>query len=204
MDSKWVEWTKKLQAIAQNGLTFAQDKYDLERYRQLREITAEIIASYSDHNFPEVMNYLSKETGYMTPKVDVRGVVFSEDKLLFVKEILDSRWTLPGGWADVCASPKENVEREVFEESGFEVQATRLLAVYDRSRHGHVPEFPHHVYKMFFLCEVTGGSPQLSMETNGVEFFGLDGLPELSVSRITEKQIRRMYELRDLRIVDVD
>ncbi len=204
MDSKWVEWTKKLQAIAQNGLTFAQDKYDLERYRQLREITAEIIASYSDHNFPEVMNYLSKETGYMTPKVDVRGVVFSEDKLLFVKEILDGRWTLPGGWADVCASPKENVEREVFEESGFEVQATRLLAVYDRSRHGHVPEFPHHVYKMFFLCEVTGGSPQLSMETNGVEFFGLDGLPELSVSRITEKQIRRMYELRDLRIVDVD
>jgi len=193
-----------LQAIAQNGLTFAQDKYDLERYRQLREITAEIIASYSDHNFPEVMNYLSKETGYMTPKVDVRGVVFSEDKLLFVKEILDGRWTLPGGWADVCASPKENVEREVFEESGFEVQATRLLAVYDRSRHGHVPEFPHHVYKMFFLCEVTGGSPQLSMETNGVEFFGLDGLPELSVSRITEKQIRRMYELRDLRIVDVD
>lgn len=201
---KWIEWTQKLQAIAQNGLTYSKDKFDIERYKQLQAIVAEIISTYTNHDFHEVQNYLNKETGYATPKIDVRGVAFKNDKILMVKENADNLWTLPGGWADILETPSENVEREVFEESGYKVKAKRLLAVYDRSRHGHYPEYPNYVYKMFFLCEIIGGESRTSMETSGVDFFGLHELPEISVARVTKKQIHRMFELKEKNQTDFD
>lgn len=200
----WIQWTQRLQAIAQNGLTYATDKFDIERYQQLQDIASEIIATYTNHEFHEVRNFLTGETGYATPKADMRGVVFQENKILLVKETSDNLWTLPGGWADVLGSPSENVEREVFEESGYLVKARRLLAVYDRSRHGHYPETPLYVYKFFFLCEIVGGEPKTSMETSEIGFFDVDALPELSVARVTEKQIRRMFELKALNQTDFD
>ena len=201
---KWIEWTQKLQAIAQNGLTYSKDKFDIERYKQLQAIVAEIISTYTNHDFHEVQNYLNKETGYATPKIDVRGVAFKNDKILMVKENADNLWTLPGGWADILETPSENVEREVFEESGYKVKAKRLLAVYDRSRHGHYPEYPNYVYKMFFLCEIIGGESRTSMETSVVDFFGLHELPEISVARVTKKQIHRMFELKEKNQTDFD
>jgi len=201
---KWIEWTQKLQAIAQNGLTYSKDKFDIERYKQLQEIVSEIISSYTNHDFREVQNYLTNETGYATPKIDVRGVVFKKEKILMVKDNADDLWTLPGGWADILQSPSENVEREVWEESGYKVKATRLLAVYDRSRHGHYPEDPKYVYKMFFLCEIVGGTPQTSIETSAVDFFGLHEIPEMSAARVTKMQIKRMYELNEINQTDFD
>jgi ADP-ribose pyrophosphatase YjhB (NUDIX family) len=201
---KWIEWTQRLQAIAQNGLTYAKDKFDIERYKQLQEIASEIISNYTNHDFKEVQNYLTNETGYATPKIDVRGVVFKKEKILMVKDNADDRWTLPGGWADILQSPSENVEREVWEESGYKVKAKRLLAVYDRSKHGHHPEDPKYVYKMFFLCDIVGGSPQTSIETSAVDFFGSQELPEISYTRVTEKQIKRMFELKDMAQADFD
>jgi ADP-ribose pyrophosphatase YjhB (NUDIX family) len=121
-----------------------------------------------------------------------------------VQEKSDGRWTLPGGWADIHESAGENVEREVYEESGYKVEAVRLLAVYDRSRHGHSPIYPEYVYKMFFLCEIHGGESKTGMETSGADFFSLDDLPALSVGRVTEKQILRMFELKDLNQTDFD
>ena len=152
---KWVEWTQRLQAIAQNGLTYTDSPYDIERYEQLQKIVAEIIAAYTDEDFEKIKNYLSAESGYATPKIDVRGVIFKDNKILMVKEKVDNLWTLPGGWADVLYTPAENIEREVLEESGFIVKAKRLMAVYDRSKHGHSPVHPHSIYKMFFLCSIT-------------------------------------------------
>ncbi len=141
-----------------------------------------------------IAGLLEKETGYATPKVDVRGVVFREDKLLLVRERSDGKWTLPGGWADVCASPAENVVREVFEESGFSVRATKILAVFDRSKHPHEPPFAFHVYKLFVLCTITGGKAATSAETDSVGFFGEDEIPELSLTRVTPAQVSRMFE----------
>ena len=201
---KWIEWSQKLQSIAQNGLTYAKDKFDIERYKDIQNIAAEIISTYSEHDFHEVQDYLRKETGYATPKIDVRGVVIQDKKILLVKENADGKWTLPGGWADILESPSENVEREVYEESGYKVKAKRLLAVYDRSRHGHVPDYPNYVYKMFFLCEVIDGEARLSIETSEVNFFALNELPELSVARVTGKQIKRMFELRESNETDFD
>ena len=192
---KWVEWAQRIQSIAQNGLAYATDKFDIERYKELQDLASEIISTHSDHEFSEIQDYLKEETGYATPKIDVRGVVFKDQKILLVKEYSDGKWTLPGGWADIMKSPSENVEREIYEESGFEVQAKRLLAVYDRSRHGHFPDYPHHVYKLFFACEINGGKARAGLETSDVGFFDLDNLPELSIGRVTEKQIKRMFEL---------
>ena len=135
------------------------------------------------------------EFGYATPKVDVRGVVFNGSKILLVKEVADNgRWTLPGGWADVNETPSQAVVKEVLEESGFETQAVKLLAVYDREKQGHIPPLPFHIYKLFFLCEIIGGCAQANGETSEVAFFGSHEIPELSKSRVNEKQLRRFFQ----------
>jgi ADP-ribose pyrophosphatase YjhB (NUDIX family) len=193
-DARWLEWNQRLQAIAQNGLTFARDAYDLERYQAIRRIAAEMLAAGSGLPSAAVLGILEQETNYATPKVDVRGVVFREDKLLLVRERSDGKWTLPGGWADVCASPAENVVREIHEESGFLTRATKMLAVFDRSKHPHEPPFAFHVYKIYLLCTIIGGQEAVSLETDSVGFFGETEIPELSVDRVTAGQIRRMFE----------
>ena len=194
MESIWLRWAKQLAAVAQNGLAYAENPYDIDRYKKVREVAAEMMSAQSDLGTEEVLTILAREEGYATPKVDVRGVVFRDDKILLVKERIDGGWTLPGGWADPGQSPSESVVREIFEESGYETQACRLLAVYDRSKHPHTPPSLFHIYKLFFRCEITGGSAQTSYETTAVDFFAEDNIPELSVSRILPSQIARMFE----------
>lgn len=195
MEPEWLRWARELQAIAQIGLTYSADsRFDVERYIRIREIAAEIMATGGRVETGEVLDLLCGETGYATPKVDVRGVVFQDDKLLLVEEVMDGGWTVPGGWADVNESPGESVVREVREESGYETRPVKVLAVYDRSKHGHTPAFPFHVYKLFVLCEATGGKPTAGRETSGVGFFAEDELPELSRSRVTAGQVRRLFE----------
>jgi ADP-ribose pyrophosphatase YjhB (NUDIX family) len=195
VDPKWLQWAKELQAIAQIGLTYSSaSHFDVERYSRIREIAVEIVASSSDLEHDVVLEIFGREQGYATPKVDVRGVVFRDDAILLVRETSDGGWTLPGGWADVNQTAREVVAREVFEESGYEVAPSKLLAVFDRSRHEHTSAFPFHVYKMFIRCDLVGGAPATSYETSAVEFFAENALPELSTSRVTAAQIRRMFE----------
>lgn len=189
----WLHWAQQIQAIAQTGLTYTEGLYDRERYHALQQIAAEMMAAGSNGDVRQILDLFAQESGYPTPKVDVRGVVFRDDKILLVLERADGRWTLPGGWADVGDSPAECVVREVREESGFEVRAVKLLAVYDRSRHGHVPH-PNYIYKLFFLCALVGGTAVPSIETAAVEFFPVDNLPPLSISRVTAVQIQRMFD----------
>lgn len=197
MDPDWLRWARELQAIAQIGLAYSgESHFDAERYSRIREIAADILASRGGMAKDLLLERFEREEGYATPKVDVRGVVFREGAILLVREIADGRWTLPGGWADVNQSPTESVVREVREESGYETRPLKLLAVYDRDKQGHAPPFAFHVYKLFVLCELTGGEPTTSAETSAVEFFREDALPELSLSRVTPQQIRRCFEHR--------
>jgi ADP-ribose pyrophosphatase YjhB (NUDIX family) len=189
----WLQWVRRLEAIAQTGLFYAADPYDRERYEQLRAIAAEMVAHHAGAPFEQVLKLLSADDGYATPKVDVRGVVFHDDKLLYVREREDGQWTLPGGWADVGQSPAESVVREVREESGYEVKALKLLAFYDRDKHPH-PPILHHSFKVFFRCELLGGSPQTSYETTEVGFFGEHEIPDLSLPRVLPEQIRHMFQ----------
>lgn len=192
-----LDWARRLQALAQTGLTYAQDPFDIERYVAIRQIAAEIAAGTGAG--AEVAAFAAafeRETGYATPKVDVRGAVFdSEGRILLVRERSDGKWTLPGGWADVGVSPAENVTREIFEEAGFRTRALRLLAVYDRSRHEHPPML-HSVYKLFFHCEITGGEAAThgTSETDGVAFFAQGEIPPLSTGRVTAAQIDRFFD----------
>ena len=192
---RWIEWSTRIQAIAQNGLAFSKDRFDIERYEELRQIAAEMLAAHTGIPTEFVRELFSGETGYATPKVDVRALVLREGRVLLVRERSDGGWTLPGGWADVCASPSENVTREVLEESGFQTRATRLLALHDRRKHLHAPRYPYSVYKLFILCEIMGGEATPGIETSDVDFFTPDDLPELSLDRVTPAQITRLFEL---------
>jgi ADP-ribose pyrophosphatase YjhB (NUDIX family) len=192
MNPAWLDWAQRLQAIAQNGLTFSHDHFDIERYEQLHAIAAEIMAAHSEADLSVIRELFAGQVGYATPKVDVRGAVFRGDAILLVKERSDGCWTLPGGWADVGDSPAEAVVREIAEESGYQARAVKLLALYDRNKHGH-PPIPYHTYKLFFLCELIGGAPAESAETDGVGFFAESEMPDLSLTRVTPTQIARLF-----------
>jgi len=195
-EPRWLRWARQVQAIAQTGLHFTESHYDRERYEQLRELAIEAFAEHSNCSEPEIRAIFDQQEGYATPKVDVRGVVFRDDKILLVRERSDGRWTLPGGWADVNDSPSEAVEREILEESGFKAKSRRLLALYDRAKHPHLPPFAFHVYKIFIECELMGGSPVTSYETTAVDFFAENDLPPLSGSRVLPEQIKRCFAMR--------
>lgn len=196
-DPRWLEWARRVAAIAQNGLTYTEGPFDRERYLELRRIAAEMMGAYSDTPPERVLDLFTHQTGYATPKVDVRGVVFHQGRILLVQEKEDGCWTLPGGWADAGETPAEAVTKEIREESGYLVRPVKLLAVYDRDRHG-APPLPWAVYKLFIACELTGGEAAHSIETSGVGFFAEDEIPPLSLGRVMPAQIRRMFEhLRD-------
>jgi ADP-ribose pyrophosphatase YjhB (NUDIX family) len=193
MEPAWLAWARRLNALAQTGLTFAENPYDVERYTAIRKIAAEMIAHGAGSGVEQVLDLFASDAGYATPKVDMRGVVFQGGKLLLVQERSDGLWTLPGGWADVGDSPADAVVREIREESGFETRATKLLALLDRNRHGHPPHV-NHIYKVFIQCEIVGGSPTTSHEIQGVGFFAEDEIPDLSLTRTMPSQIARMFE----------
>lgn len=190
-----LDWARKVQAIAQTGLAFTQDPFDRERYTQLQDLVGSILSSELDIPVEQAKAFWAGEQGYATPKVDVRGGVFESDRVLLVRERSDGRWTLPGGWVDVNDSPSEAVAREIFEESGIRARALKLAALVDKRRHPHPPGI-HHIYKLFFLCERTGGVPAVSIETDAVQFFSVQALPELSTERVLRPQIERLYQHR--------
>jgi ADP-ribose pyrophosphatase YjhB (NUDIX family) len=190
----WLEIAKRLEAIAQTGLSFTQNEYDRERYEEIREISHTIFHHYTEAPIEKIYDLFAREKGYPTPKMDVRGVVFRGDKILLVREKLDLCWALPGGWADIGLTPNEVVAKEVNEESGLLVKPDRLLAVLDKKMHNHPPS-PLHVYKMFILCEEMGGELSAGLETLDAGFFDLDHLPALSTERNTIEQLRMIYEL---------
>lgn len=197
--TQWLVWARKLQAIAQTGLFYCENQFDQERYESIQELAAEMMAAHSDLDKQEILRFKGQEVGYATPKVDVRGVVFRDNKLLLVREVADQgRWTLPGGWADVNDSPAEAVEREIYEESGFKTIAEKVLAVYDREKQGNIPAYPEHIYKLFFRCRIVGGEATTSNETSEIRFFSEEELPEdVSEARVLRSQMKRCFHLKD-------
>ena len=189
---KWIEWVKQIQAIAQAGLTYSKDVYDIERFQQLRNISIEMMSHYTKTDWEVVEHLFASETSYQTPKVDIRAVVFQNEEMLFVKEKSDGKWALPGGWADIGLTPTEVAAKEVWEEAGYKVDNFRLLAIFDKQKHDLSPSISH-VYKIFIGCEIVGGEKQIGIETEDVQFFGKMNIPDLSLSRNTRWQIKQMF-----------
>jgi ADP-ribose pyrophosphatase YjhB (NUDIX family) len=196
LSNKWLEWARRIQSLSQAGLTFSKDAFEIERYEELRNISAEILTEYSGLEMKVVKDIFTHDTGYQTPKVDVRGVVFKENTILLVQEAKDSRWSLPGGFCDVGLSPAENIVKEIEEESGFEVVPTKLVALLDMNKHPHPPQ-AFHYYKVFIQCDIVGGYGKPGLETKAIDFYEKDNLPELSTSRNTASQIQMLFDFLD-------
>lgn len=196
MDEKWLNWATKLQSIAQAGLEYSKDKYDIERFNEIRNIAADIVSQHTDLEINKVKDLFCNEVGYQTPKVDVRAAIFKEDKILLVKESLDGSWSLPGGWADVGLSVKENVIKESFEEAGVNVEPERIIAIQDRNKNNE-PISAYSIYKIFVLCKLTSGEFKENIETEESGFFSLENLPNLSEGRNNKKQIELCFKAKD-------
>ncbi len=188
---QWFAWAQEIFSLSQSGLTYSGNEYDIERYKRLQAITAEIIASQSTVSKESVLDSFSMQAGYITPKVDVRGAVIRDGKILLIQERADGNWAMPGGWADLGNSPASVAEREVWEESGFRVKAEKVLAVIDANRFEPM-EF-YHAYKLIFLCTLLDGEARTSYETLAVDFFDPNHLPPLSVYRTNEAMLTEVF-----------
>ena len=187
MNTKWLYWAQKMQSISQAGIEYSKDPYDVERFEQLRNLSAEIVSEYTEIDMEKVIDLFSNETGYQTPKIDVRASIIKDDKILLVQEN-DGEWALPGGWAEPHLSIKENTRKEVMEEAGVEIIPEEIIAVLDRNRHTN-DNYPYSVYKIFIQCTFLSGSFRKNIETIRADFFDKDDLPVLSAARISQEQI---------------
>jgi len=183
----------KLAALAQDGLAFADDDYDLDRYRQVSRLAAELLSVVSGRPAAELAVELGRDSGYATPKIDVRGAMFDDDeRVLLMRERIDGRWSLPGGWADPGDAPSAAVTREILEETGYQSSAVKLIACWDRELQDNPPPLPVHVYKLFFLCRAGGAvQPPAALETTGVGWFDVSAPPPLSLGRVNHRQLQR-------------
>lgn len=191
-NEKWLEWAVELQSLAQAGLYYGKDIFDKERYERIRDIASEMVAYKTDISSDKVKDLFCCETGYQTPKLDSRAAIFKGDKILLVQE-KNGRWSLPGGWVDVNISVKENVIKEVKEEAGLDVTADMVIAVQDREKHN-LPVYAYKVCKIFVLCSVIGGEFEENSETVQSDYFGIDELPQLSLEKNNEEQIKMCFD----------
>jgi ADP-ribose pyrophosphatase YjhB (NUDIX family) len=183
-------YIEQVLAIAQSGLAYSKDRYDIERFTLLQQLSAALIAKSQRLDLDHVAGWIEVDTHYATPKIDVRALVLdAEGRLLLVRENSDGNWTLPGGWCDIGESAAEAVARETCEETGLQVTPVRLLALFDKRKHDHPPQVPH-AHKCFFLCEPESGRlREHTAETSGAGYFPLHELPPLSLHRVTLRQL---------------
>ncbi|MDL2208386.1 NUDIX hydrolase [Parabacteroides sp. OttesenSCG-928-O15] len=192
-----VLFAQRIRSLAQNGLVYTKNEYDIERYTELLQISDAMVSEVTACDTIEVASSYLPAKEYVTPKVDIRAVVFNDqDQILLVRERSDGLWSLPGGWADVGFTPKEIAVKEVFEETGLKVHADRLLAVMDMREHDH-PAIPFYVYKFFILCKPIGGVFTDAFDILDKGFFSIDHLPPLSLERVLPEQIRYMFDVRN-------
>ena len=196
---KWLSWAIEIQSLAQAGLAYTDNAYDIERYERLREISAEMIREKSGIPLEKVKDLFCGETGYQTPKLDTRAAIFKNGKILLVHEN-NGTWSLPGGWCDVLESVRSNTVKEVKEETGLDVEAIKVIALQDRNKHNR-PVYAYGVCKVFVLCTLISGEFTENIETTGIQYFPLTHLPaNLAEEKTTRAQIEmcfRAYRAKD-------
>ncbi|CEO09059.1 mutator MutT protein [[Clostridium] sordellii] len=193
MEQKWLKWATEIQSISQAGLTYSKDKYDLERFNKLKDISSEIISEYTNIEIEKVREIINIEEGYLTPKVDIRGAIIKGNEILMVKESIDGSWSLPGGWADVNLSVSENIIKEAREEAGVDIKPTKIVSILDKNKYNK-PISVQSIYKVFILCDFISGKFEKNIETEESKFFKFDELPNLSTARNTKEQIKMCFD----------
>lgn len=190
---KWLKWAMEIQNLAQGGLAYTNNVYDIERYERLREIAAEMVAEKSNISLEKVKDLFCNEKGYQTPKIDTRAAIFKDNKIILVHEN-DGTWALPGGWCDVLESIESNTLKEVREEAGLEAKAIKIIAIQDRNKHNK-PVYAYGICKVFVLCEAIGGAFVENIETTETKYFSLGEIPEnLAEEKTSKEQIKMCFE----------
>ena len=189
---KWLELAIEIQSLAQAGLTYTNNVYDIERYERLRDISAEMINMKTSMKFDKIKELFCNETGYQTPKIDTRAVMFKDDKILLTHEN-NGTWSLPGGWCDVLESVGSNTIKEVKEETGLDVETLKIISVQDRNKHNK-PIYAYGVCKIFILCNIIGGKFVENIETTEIKYFALDELPLLAEEKNNKEQIEMCFK----------
>lgn len=190
---KWLKWAMEIQSLAQSGLAYTDNVYDIERYEKLREISAEMLAEKTNLSVEKVKDLFCNETGYQTPKIDTRAVIFKNNKILLTHEN-NGTWSLPGGWCDVLESVKSNTIKEVKEETGLDVEAIKVIAIQDRNKHNK-PIYAHSVCKVFILCDIIGGEFKKNIETTEIQYFSLNEIPNnLAEEKTNKEQIELCFK----------
>lgn len=189
---KWLKWAIEIQSLAQAGLAYTENVYDIERYERLREISAQMIEEKSNISLDKVKDLFCSETGYQTPKIDTRAVIFKDNKILLTHEN-NGTWSLPGGWCDVLESVKSNTVKEVKEETGLDVETKKIIAIQDRNKHNK-PIYAYGVCKIFVLCNVIGGEFIKNIETTEIKYFSMDELPLLAEEKSNREQIEMCFK----------
>lgn len=190
---KWLKWAIEIQSIAQAGLAYTNNPYDIERFKRLREISTEMMAEKTDINLDKVKGLFCNETGYQTPKIDTRAAIFKDGRILLVHEN-NGTWSLPGGWCDVLESVKSNTIKEVKEETGLDAEAVRIIAIQDRNKHNK-PLYAYGICKIFVLCNVIGGEFLENIETTEIKYFSLEEIPSnLAEEKTSREQIEMCFE----------
>lgn len=195
-EPKWLNWAKRMQSLAQQGLSYTKDKYELDRYQQLRDLAVEVMEEYTEAGTEKIKELFCFEKGYQTPKNDCRGAILSEDDILLVQEKKDGKWAMPGGWCDIGLSIRENIAKEALEEAGALVTPTKLVCVLDWVSNTTAP-LPYAIYKTVMLCKFDGFRFKDNTETADARFFNRYELPELSEERTTKALIDLCFEARD-------
>lgn len=190
-NEQWLKWAVELQSLAQAGLHYSKDVFDIERFERIRDISAEMISYKTDIPLEKVKDLFCSDTGYQTPKIETRAAIFENDKILLVRE-MDGKWSLPGGWVDVNVSVKENTIKEVKEEAGLDVTTDLVIAVQDREKHN-LPVYAYKICKVFVLCTAIGGSFRENIETLESGYFALDELPPLALEKNNREQIEMCF-----------
>ncbi len=190
---KWLKWAMEIQSLAQAGLAYTDNAYDIERYERLREISAQMIEEKSNINLDKVKDLFCNETGYQTPKIDTRAVIFKDNRILLTHEN-NGTWSLPGGWCDVLETIKSNTIKEVKEETGLDVKATKIIALQDRNKHNK-PVYAYGICKAFVLCDIIGGQFVKNIETTEIGYFSLDEIPDnLAEEKTNREQIEMCFK----------
>lgn len=191
-----LDLSKRINALSEIGLVYAETPYDTDRYEELRSIARQMMSLLSGQELSAIESFFLNEKEYKTPQVDIRAVVFDpQGRLLMVREKADGQWSLPGGWADVGFSPSEIAIKEVKEETGLEVVPEKLIAVFDKKCHPHPPHL-HYAYKIFIRCRLSEKEIKMQHTFDILDsgFFEEDRIPDLSEERVTPGQIRLMFE----------
>lgn len=190
---------KRLLSIAEAGLYYGKDVYDKERYQEIKELALHLMSTVVDQDAAALTLLTEKNEGYPTPKVDVRALIQKDEKILLVEDSLTKEWSLPGGYAEIGLTPRENIKKEVLEETGLLVEVKELRAIFDTNLRQDIPQVFQY-YKLVFECEVLAGDFIKNSETSNSDYFALNELPKLSIKRTTKEQLKQLVNEKSLHV----